>query len=124
MNAGEGKGLTKQPALNVFSKRDEKEVNKIKSEVVMAGKYNVGAKVVAIKGDCSAGHKVGDEFVIGKHTPAGLCCSAFHMILPKAVVLMTGGQYSWQQEPDVISNLGCPDSSNLVLFDLKRVPAK
>lgn len=90
----------------------------------MPEKYKVIARVVGLTGECSAGHKVGDEFVIGKHTPAGLCCSAFHMILPKAVVLMTGGHYAWQEQPDVIRKISCPDSKVAVLFDLKRVPAE
>ena len=46
--------------------------------------YDVIAKVLSQKGDCSAGHKVGDEFLIGHETPAGLCLWAYHMILPFA----------------------------------------
>ena len=31
------------------------------------------ARVISQKGTCAAGHKVGDEFVIGEKTPPDLC---------------------------------------------------
>ena len=38
----------------------------------MSEHYEVIAKVTAAKGFCEAGHKVGDEFLIGRKTPEGL----------------------------------------------------
>ncbi|MBI4284385.1 MAG: TIGR04076 family protein [Chloroflexi bacterium] len=89
----------------------------------MAEEYNVIAEVIAQKGTCSAGHKVGDRYEIGHHTPAGLCCYAFDGIWPVACALTAGGHFSWQKEPDVISDFACPDAENTVYFKLTRVPA-
>ena len=35
--------------------------------------YQVKVKVISQKGTCSAGHKVGDEFIVGDTVPAGMC---------------------------------------------------
>ena len=48
---------------------------------------DVVAKVVSQKGTCAAGHKVGDEFIIGQQTPSSLCSWAFYAIFPFAGVL-------------------------------------
>jgi uncharacterized repeat protein (TIGR04076 family) len=42
------------------------------------------AKVISQQGNCEAGHKVGDEFVIGQTTPPGMCSWAFHTLFPFA----------------------------------------
>jgi len=37
----------------------------------MAESYKVRIKVISQKGSCEAGHKVGDEWLVGEKTPGG-----------------------------------------------------
>ena len=89
----------------------------------MAERYEVVAKVISQKGTCVYEHKVGDEWVIGTTTPAGICLSAFQAMLPDVRVLMFGGSFPWQNDPD-ISVIPCPDTKNPVIFELRRLPKK
>ena len=86
----------------------------------MAERYDVVAKIVSQKGTCAAEHKVGDEWVIGRKTPEGMCLSAFQALLPNARVLMFGGAFPWETDPDV-TTVACPDAENPVVFELKRL---
>lgn len=43
----------------------------------MAERYNIKVKVISQQGSCSIGHKVGDEYIISRTTPPGICLSAF-----------------------------------------------
>ena len=43
---------------------------------------DVIAKVISQKGNCEAGHKVGDTFIIGQQTPPNLCSWAFQSLFP------------------------------------------
>ena len=56
-----------------------------KEEPELAGTHDVLVKVVTQEGTCTAGHKVGDEFVLGTTTPAGFCAAALHSIFPSAI---------------------------------------
>ncbi len=87
----------------------------------MTDTYNVIARVTSQIGTCSAGHKIGNEWLIGDHTPAGICLSAFSALLPDARTLMFGGSLPWMSDPDTAS-AACPDASNPVIFELRRVP--
>jgi len=87
----------------------------------MAERYEVLVKVVSQKGTCVHEHKVGDEWVIGRKTPEGICLSAFDALLPNARVLMFGGSFPWETDPDV-STVACPDAKNPVVFELRRLP--
>ena len=78
------------------------------------------AVVISQKGTCAAGHKVGDQFVIGEKTPPGLCSWAFNSLFPFAEVLQFGGAFPWEKDPDKAS-LACPDPENQVVFELRRV---
>ncbi|MFC1971151.1 TIGR04076 family protein [Chloroflexota bacterium] len=51
------------------------------------------AKVISQKGTCDAGHKTGDEFIIGQTTLEGMCSWAFHTLFPFAEVLRFGGAF-------------------------------
>ena len=86
----------------------------------MAERCEVVAKVVSQKGFCGAGHKVGDEWLIGNKTPDGICLSAFQALLPNARVLMFGGAFPWDSDPDV-NTVACPDAANPVVLELRRV---
>ena len=86
----------------------------------MAERYDVVARVVSQKGTCGAEHKVGDEWVIDSKTPEGICLSAFNALFPNARVLMFGGSFPWETDPD-ISTVACPDAANPVVFELRRL---
>lgn len=87
----------------------------------MAETHEVAVKVVFQKGTCAIQHKVGDEWVIkdGK-TPPGICLAAFNALFPGAWVLMFGGSFPWETNPD-ITTAACPDAANPVVFELRRL---
>lgn len=78
------------------------------------------AKVISQKGICGAGHKVGDEFVIGQTTPEGMCSWAFYTLFPFAEPLQFGGKFPWEKDPKK-ARVACPDADNPVVFELRRV---
>ena len=95
----------------------------------MAERYEVAIKVVSQQGTCVAHHKVGDEWVItsektpsgiAEKTPEGICIYAFDAMYPFAQVLMFGGAFPWESNPDV-ARVACPDGDNPVIFELRRV---
>ena len=86
----------------------------------MAEQYKVRVKVISQKGTCDAGHKVGDQWVIDEKTPAGMCLFAFGSLLPTLPVLMFGGSFPWESDPDVTTH-ACPDPANPVVFELRRL---
>ena len=77
------------------------------------------ARVISQKGTCAAGHKVGDEFVIGEKTPPDLCSWAFYSLFPFAIVLQFGGSFPWGEDPNK-TTVTCPDPTNPVVFELRR----
>ena len=77
------------------------------------------ATVISQKGTCSAGHKVGDAFVIGETTPPGMCSWAFYTLFPFAEVLQFGGTFPWEEDSNRCT-VACPDPGNPVVFELKR----
>jgi len=89
----------------------------------MSERYDVLVKVVSQKGKCEQEHKVGEEWVLGKKTPSGICFSAFQSLSPSARVLMFGGSFPWESDPDV-STIACPDAENPVVFELRRLPKR
>ena len=82
--------------------------------------YEVAARVVSQKGDCALGHKVGDRFVIGDKTPAGMCSWAFYALFPFVSVLQCGGAFPWEKDRDK-TTVACPDPANPVVFELERL---
>ena len=76
------------------------------------------AKVIGVKGECSAGHRVGDTFEISCHNPGGLCGFFYHDIFPSLSTFQFGGNLPGG-EGDTIQ-LQCPDSYNLVTLELHR----
>ncbi len=77
------------------------------------------ARVISQKGSCEAGHKVGDEFMIGQSTPNGMCSWAFYTLFPFAQVLQFGGEFPWDKDPS-ITTVACPDPDNPVVFELSK----
>ncbi len=76
------------------------------------------ARVISQKGTCSAGHKVGDKFVIGQHTAPNLCSWAFYSLFPFAEVLQFGGSFPWESDKNKTA-VACPDPENPVVFELR-----
>ncbi len=88
----------------------------------MAERFDVRITVKQVPGKCNQGHFVGEEWVMGKKTPEGICLSAFNAIFPPARVLSAGGGFSYQTDPDVMQVI-CPDPKCPVLFELRRIKA-
>lgn len=80
---------------------------------------DITVRVISQRGTCAAGHKVGDEFVIGDKTPAGMCSWAFYTLFPFAEVLEYGGAFPWEKDPNK-TTVACPDPENPVVFELRR----
>ncbi len=80
--------------------------------------YRMVAKIISVKGECSAGHKTGDTFEISCHDPAGLCGYFYHDIFPALSTFQFGGSMPWWQGDTI--ELACPDSDNLVRLRLTR----
>ncbi len=81
---------------------------------------DVIARVISQKGTCVAGHRVGDEFVIGQSTESGMCSWAFYTLFPFAQVLQFGGSFPWEKDTDK-AIVACPDAENPVVFEIRRV---
>ena len=77
------------------------------------------ARVVSQRGQCEAGHRVGDEFVMGQTTPCGMCSWAFHVLFPASQVLEFDGAFPWEPDRDA-ARVACPDADNPVVFELRR----
>lgn len=76
------------------------------------------ATVVGLKGQCNAGHKVGDTFELSCWNTGGLCGWFYHDIFPHLSALQFGGNFPWW-EGDAIE-LECPDRFNLLSIKVAR----
>jgi uncharacterized repeat protein (TIGR04076 family) len=79
----------------------------------MAEWHKVSVRVISQKGKCEAGHKVGDEFIIGDKLPAGMCSWAFYALFPFVAALESGGSFPWEADKDK-TTVACPDPGNQV----------
>ncbi len=79
----------------------------------------LSAEVVSVKGECSAGHKVGDTFQLSCWDSGGLCGFFYHDIFPSLSVMQFGGKYPWSSGDEL--TLECPDRENAVTFLLRRL---
>jgi uncharacterized repeat protein (TIGR04076 family) len=94
----------------------------------MANIHSVRIIVIDQKGQCEAGHKIGDQWIINESlkTPEGLCCFAFCALYPSAEILQFGGCFPWQEIkgiPDK-TTAACPDPDNPVIFEIQRLHQK
>jgi uncharacterized repeat protein (TIGR04076 family) len=80
----------------------------------------VKVTVVSQRGHCAHGHKVGDTWMCGTKTPAGMCASAYHALYPIKAALAAGGSFDWAN-PDGSVEVACPDHLNPVVMRLKPV---
>ncbi len=87
--------------------------------------YKIIATIKDVKGNCNHGHKVGDTMEIDGHDTAGLCGFFYHDIFPKIMILQFGGGYpaTWVENPDIME-AECPDRTNAVKIELKRIREK
>jgi uncharacterized repeat protein (TIGR04076 family) len=83
--------------------------------------YRVVGIIKNVKGSCSVGHKIGDQFELSGHDTGGLCGFFYHSIFPYIIMLQFGGHFpSEWGDPDVIE-LDCMDKVNLVTIELRRI---
>ena len=84
--------------------------------------YKLIATIKDVKGSCSHGHKVGDILELDGHNTGGLCGFFYHTIFHDIVMLQFGGSFppTWVEDPDVME-LECPDKSNAVVLELRRI---
>ena len=80
--------------------------------------YQVMATITGVKGQCNAGHKVGEKFEISCHNPGGLCGFFYHDIFPHLETFQFGGSLPWWESDTIY--LQCPDSDNLVTLKMER----
>ena len=92
----------------------------------MVENLKIGFKVIGtikeVKGNCNAGHKVGDKLELSGHNTGGLCGFFYHDIFPYLIMLQFGGGYpkEWVAEQDVVE-LECMDRRNAVKIELRRI---
>lgn len=86
----------------------------------MSGRYKVSITVTSRKGTCAQEHKVGDCWVVDRHTPGGICLSAFNSLTPTLRTLTYGGSFPWRDDPDT-ATVACTDASSPVVFELRRL---
>jgi uncharacterized repeat protein (TIGR04076 family) len=80
----------------------------------------VNIKVKSVKGFCSAGHKIGDEWKIDENifVPQNLCMHAFYVLYPWIQTLRMGGEIPWSVNGEI--DVPCIDTENMVIFSLKN----
>lgn len=88
----------------------------------MAKRYNVRITLLSQLKRCPAGHKVGDEFIVGRYTPGGMCMGAFGSLLPFITTLRYGGSFPWEKDPDS-GIFCCPDPKVVNTFLVERIIA-
>jgi len=76
------------------------------------------AEVIGLKGDCNAGHKVGDQFEVSCWDTGGMCGFLYHAIFPTLSVMQFDGAYPWGSD-ELTAN--CPDDFNLLTVKLKKI---
>jgi uncharacterized repeat protein (TIGR04076 family) len=82
---------------------------------------HVRVKVISQAQDnCPHKHKVGDEWILGETTPAGLCMGAFTTLFPHAWAMMFGGTPPGATSPDTCT-YSCPDPNIRIVFELTRL---
>ena len=81
----------------------------------------IGHKVVgiikSIKGQCAAGHKVGDRFNLNNYSSDGLCGSFYAGIFPYIIMLQFGGQFP-QEWGGKTLEFDCIDKYNAATIEL------
>lgn len=83
--------------------------------------YRIVGKILGVKGECYAGHQVGDELELSGISSGGLCGFFYHDIFPYIVMLQFGGSFPMKWgDPDLVE-LECIDRQNAVKIELRRI---
>lgn len=86
--------------------------------------FTIEATVKSVRGSCGSGHRVGDKIVFdGISVKGQMCLSALVHLLPIIHAFAWGAEFPWDEDQDV-SVWSCPDSENLVTFELRRDRSK
>jgi len=80
--------------------------------------YLVNVEVIAVDEAKTSCQRVGDRFIIGKRTPAGMCSKVFHLLYPYAAVLRFTDNCRWEHGESAIT-VNCPDGH--VVYRLTRI---
>ena len=83
--------------------------------------YRVVGTIKAVKGTCSAGHKVGDKFELSGYSSDGLCGFFYNSLFAYIMMLQFGGGFppEWG-DPDVVE-MDCMDKYNMATIELRRI---
>ena len=82
----------------------------------------VRIRVKSMKAPCECGHKVGDEWIVGRRAPEGLCIGALENLLPYIRTLAFNGTFPWATDELDVGTFSCPGPDNPVLYEVKRLP--
>ena len=78
-------------------------------------------KITITGGECHGEHhKVGQEFMVERTTPAGMCLGAWNAIAPYVTALRYDANFPWEKEKGV-ANIHCPDPIGGITLELRRV---
>ena len=77
-------------------------------------------RIIRIKGHCTYGLKVGDEFDLSAGSAGGICGYFYYSLYPYIMTLQFGGHFppkpiGWHDE---FMELNCPDIENAVTIQL------
>jgi uncharacterized repeat protein (TIGR04076 family) len=86
----------------------------------MGTAYDVEIEIVEQRGHCPNGHRVGERFIAGRTTPAGICMGAFASLLPYITALKFGGSFPWEAREGE-GTFCCPDHKNVTVYRLRRI---
>jgi uncharacterized repeat protein (TIGR04076 family) len=86
----------------------------------MPKRYDIKITLVSQIKNCPAGHKVGDQWIIERYTPEGMCLGAFNSLLPFITTLRFGGSFPWEKIPDS-GTFCCPDPEVVNTFRVERI---
>jgi len=81
-------------------------------------------EVVAAKGKCTFGYKVGDKWETqGLKCIPGFCGAAFHTAFPALFALNFGAKFFFMKDPNSVDTVTCPDGGNII-FKVTRIDEK
>jgi uncharacterized repeat protein (TIGR04076 family) len=83
-----------------------------------SGMKHLEGEILSVKGECGAGHRVGEKLKIGCWDTGGLCGFFYHDIFPNLNVMQFDGKYPWGPADEMI--LECPDRQNAVSMRIRR----
>jgi uncharacterized repeat protein (TIGR04076 family) len=77
-------------------------------------------RITVISGKCQGNiHEIGQDFLVGKTTPEGICLGAWNAIAPFVTALLLGGDLPSGKEKGVMK-IHCPDTKGITL-EIKRI---